>query len=271
MAAYGVGEIVDENMANAARVHAVERGVVVKDHTLVAFGGAAPLHAARLAEKLGISRIIVPPDAGVGSAVGFLRAPIAYELVRSRYMRLDRFDAPAASALLDEMSREARGLAESAARGEPLDERRAAFMRYRGQGHEIAVELPARPLRAGDEAALREAFEAEYRRLFERYIPGAVIEVMGWTVFVGTAPAPPPPLPAPERKAGPAPIGARAVFDGRSARRSQVPLYARADFTPGAAVAGPAIIVEEGTSTFVSEAFDAHLDGGGALVLERRS
>ena len=93
--AYAVHEIVDENMANAARVHAVERGEVVTEHTLIAFGGAAPLHAARVAEKLGIERIIVPPNAGVGSAVGFLAAPIAYELVRSRYMRLDTFDSPA--------------------------------------------------------------------------------------------------------------------------------------------------------------------------------
>jgi N-methylhydantoinase A len=270
MAAYGVGEIVDENMANAARVHAVERGVVAKEHTLVAFGGAAPLHAARLAEKLGISRIVIPPDAGVGSAIGFLRAPIAYELVRSRYMRLDRFDPDAANALVEGMTREARGLAESAAGGEALEERRAAFMRYRGQGHEIAVDLPVRPLQGGDQAGLRETFEAEYRRLFERHIPDAVIEVMGWTVWVGTCPAEPPALPTPERRPGPRPIGTRAVFDGRSGRRTEVPLYARADFTPGATVASPAIIVEEGTSTFVSQAFEAMLDGGGALVLERR-
>ncbi|MBW8854586.1 MAG: hydantoinase/oxoprolinase family protein, partial [Bradyrhizobium sp.] len=177
MAAYGVGEIIDENMANAARGHAVERGVAVKDHTLVAFGGAAPLHAARLAEKLGIGRIVIPPDAGVGSAVGFLRAPITYELVRSRYMRLDRFEPEAATALLDGMSREARELAAAAAGERAVEERRAAFMRYRGQGHEIAIDLPVRTLRAGDETPLREAFEAEYRRLFERHIPGAVIEV----------------------------------------------------------------------------------------------
>jgi N-methylhydantoinase A len=82
--AHGVVEIVDENMANAARVHAVERGLIVTDHTLVAFGGAAPLHACRLAEKLGLARVIVPADAGVGSAIGFLSAPAAYELVRSR-------------------------------------------------------------------------------------------------------------------------------------------------------------------------------------------
>ncbi|HEX8166471.1 MAG TPA: hydantoinase/oxoprolinase family protein [Beijerinckiaceae bacterium] len=270
MAAYGVGEIVDENMANAARVHAVERGVAVKDHTLVAFGGAAPLHAVRLAEKLGIGRIVIPPDAGVGSAVGFLRAPVAYELVRSRYMRLDRFEPEAATALLEGMSREARALAAGAA-GEPaLEERRSAFMRYRGQGHEIAVELPVRALRAGDEVQLREVFEAEYRRLFERHIPGAVIEAMSWTVFVGTATEAPRPLALPGRKAGPRPLATRAVFDGRGGRRREVPLYARADFAPGAAVPGPAIVVEAGTSTFVGEAFDAMLDEGGALVLERK-
>src|SRR4051812_22168861 len=204
MASHGICEIVDENMANAARVHAVERGVVVKDHTLVAFGGAAPLHAARLAEKLGIDRVLVPPDAGVGSAVGFLRAPIAYEFVRSRYMRLDRFEPETATALLDAMSREARELAAAAAGARAVEERRAAFMRYRGQGHEIAIDLPVRTLRAGDETPLREAFEAEYRRLFERHIPGAVIEVMSWTVFVGTRaePARPPrPGPAPSSAA----------------------------------------------------------------------
>ena len=92
LAGYGLAEIVDENMANAARVHAVERGKVIAEHSLIAFGGAAPLHAARLAEKLAIARVIVPPNAGVGSAVGFLRAPIAFEVVRSRYMRLSAFD-----------------------------------------------------------------------------------------------------------------------------------------------------------------------------------
>src|SRR5262249_25389734 len=110
MAAFGVEEIVDETMANAARVHAVERGKVIGDCAWIAFGGAAPLHAARLAEKLGIARVIVPPNAGVGSAVGFLRAPIAYERVHSRYFRLDAFDAAAANALIDEMAAEAHAI-----------------------------------------------------------------------------------------------------------------------------------------------------------------
>ena len=145
-AAYAVHEMVCENMASAARVHAVERGEIVSEHTLIAFGGAAPLHAARVAEKLGLARVLVPPNAGVGSAVGFLVAPISYELVKSRHMRLDNFDSAGASALLAEMSRDARALVEPGARGAPVTERRIAYMRYVGQGHEITVPLPVRDL-----------------------------------------------------------------------------------------------------------------------------
>ena len=126
----------------------------------MAFGGAAPLHASRLAEKLGIARIIVPPDAGVGSAVGFLAAPAAYEIVRSRYMRLDTFDAEAANALVGAMQREAAAHARAAAGERPVLVRRSAFMRYAGQGHEITIALPDRPLAASDAATFRAGVRA---------------------------------------------------------------------------------------------------------------
>ncbi|MBI3199526.1 MAG: hydantoinase/oxoprolinase family protein, partial [Rhodospirillales bacterium] len=102
-AAIGVAEIVDETMASAARVHAVENGKDTAERTLIAFGGAAPLHAARMARKLGMKRVIVPVGAGVGSAFGFLRASIAYEVVRTRHMRLDLFDAKTVTGLFDSM------------------------------------------------------------------------------------------------------------------------------------------------------------------------
>lgn len=266
-AAFGIGEIVEENMANAARVHAVERGVAVTDHTLVAFGGAAPLHAARLAEKLGIKRIVIPADAGVGSAVGFLRAPAAYELVQSRYQRLDRFDAAAMSALLASMSAQAREQAQAAAGDRPLHETRQAFMRYAGQGHEIAVALPNRTLEAADVIMMRDRFEEGYRKLFSRHIPGAVIEVLSWAVLVSTTQEQPPRLGEVSPTAAPAPIGTRAVFDGKAARAVDVPVYARETMLPGAAISGPALVVESGTSTFVSAGFDASLDAGLGLVL----
>jgi N-methylhydantoinase A len=270
MAAHGVGEIVDENMANAARVHAVERGVAIRDHTMVAFGGAAPLHAARLAEKLGIRRVIVPADAGVGSAIGFLCAPAAYELVHARFMRLDRFELKEMNDLLAAMSREATGLAKAAAGRRRLEETRTAFMRYAGQGHEIAVPLPARQLAEKDIAAMRERFEAGYRRLFARHIPGAAIEVLSWAVLVTTGTAKPQRLGKPRGKGAPRPIGTRPVFDARSGRAVKVPMYDRLAMAPGTRLKGPAIVVEAGTSTLVSAAFDAEIDAGLGLVLTQK-
>jgi len=271
MAAHGVVEIVDESMANAARVHGVERGVVVADHTMVAFGGAAPLHAARLAEKLGIARVIVPADAGVGSAVGFLCAPAAYELVHSKFMRLDQLDMAEANRLLAAMSHEATALAQAAAGGRPLTETRTAFMRYSGQGHEIPVPVPAGALGEKDMAAMRERFEAGYRQLFARHIPGAAIEILSWAVLVTTDAAKPPRLGTPPLREAPRPMGTRSVFDARSGRAVEVPMYDRLAMAPGARVTGPALIVEAGTSTLVSAAFDAEVDAGLGLVLTRKT
>ncbi|HRD74345.1 MAG TPA: hydantoinase/oxoprolinase family protein [Hyphomicrobiaceae bacterium] len=273
-AAHGIAEIVDENMSNAARVHAVERGVIIAEHTLIAFGGAAPLHAARMAEKLGIRRVVVPEGAGVGSAIGFLRAPAAYELVRSRFMRLGELDLVMANDLLGAMSREARGLAEAAALGRPLEEQRVAYMRYTGQGHEIAVPLPNRGIVAGDAAAIREAFEAGYRQLFERHIPGAEIEILSWSVLVSTPAGSPIPRSVPaaaSRSAGALEAtGTVQAYDQRQGRRLAIPTYRRDAIGDGQSVDGPALILEAGTSTFVSALFAARRGTGGALVLERK-
>jgi N-methylhydantoinase A len=270
-AAVGVAEIVDENMANAARVHAIERGAATAERTLVAFGGAAPLHASRLAEKLGIARIVVPPDAGVGSAIGFLAAPAAYELVRSRYMRLDQFDADGANALIAAMEREAAAHARAAAGERPIVVKRSAFMRYTGQGHEITVALPDRTLTPGDAATFRQEFEQEYTRQFARHIPNAQIETMSWVVLATTETEPPRRLETAKPRPAPAAVGERPVFDARLGRRLAVPVFERRDLAPGVAIKGPALIVEDGTSTYVSPSFDVAVDAGGALVLRARS
>ncbi|HXW29507.1 MAG TPA: hydantoinase/oxoprolinase family protein [Xanthobacteraceae bacterium] len=269
-AAYSVHEMVCENMASAARVHAVERGEAITEYTLIAFGGAAPLHAARVAEKLGIRCVIVPPNAGVGSAVGFLAAPISYELVKSRHMRLDQFDFAGAATLLAEMSADARALVEPGARGAPTHERRLAYMRYVGQGHEISVALPIRALTADDAVALRAEFEREYSVLFRRPIPGAAIEVLSWSVLLSTnTQRPAATAPIADVRA-PSPDGSRAFFDGRAGAFVDVPVYRRAGLQAGVRVPGPAIIVEDETSTFITASFDARIDGGGCIVMERR-
>jgi N-methylhydantoinase A len=270
-AAVGVSEIVDENMANAARVHAVERGVAIAERTLVAFGGAAPLHASRIAEKLGISRIVVPPDAGVGAAVGFLAAPAAYELVRSRHTPLSAFDAEAANGIVEGLVREAGAHCRTAAGERSILLTRSAFMRYAGQGHEIMVSLPDRLLQPGDVATFRRDFEREYGRLFARHIPDAEIEIMSFMVTASTPSTPPPRLREVGRRAPPRPAGTRSIFDARLGRRQTVAVFDRGALPPGTLIAGPALIVEEGTSTYVSPSFDVRVDAGAALILTARA
>jgi N-methylhydantoinase A len=271
LAALGVSEIVDENMANAARVHAIESGKDARGRTLVAFGGAAPLHAARMAEKLGLDRVLVPSNAGVGSAVGFLRAPIAYEIVRSSLQRLDEFDAAAANALFAAMRAEAEPIVRRGAGDAPLTETRSVFMRYRGQGHEIAVTLPTRPYREDDAVIFRDAFQNEYRRLYSRVIPGVEVEILSWVMLL-SAPIPTEPAiatPAAEPYS-PSPAGLRSVFDPETGEFVEIAIHERRNLKPGAFIPGPAIITEDETSTVVSHLFDARLDNLGYIELVRR-
>jgi N-methylhydantoinase A len=271
LAALGISEIVDENMANAARVHAIESGKDARDRTLVAFGGAAPLHAARIAEKLGLDRVLVPSYAGVGSAVGFLRAPIAYEIVRSAFQRLAQFDAAAANALYAAMRAEAEAIVRRGAGDAPLHETRSAFMRYRGQGHEIAVPLPVRPYRADDSAVLRAAFEQEYLRRYSRVIPGVEVEILSWVLLLA-APRPAETdiaAPAP-RSYAPQPARSRPVLDPEAGEFIDVAVYERRDLKPGAIISGPAVIVEDETSTVVTRLFDATISAFGYIELVLR-
>jgi N-methylhydantoinase A len=271
LAALGVSEIVDENMANAARVHAIESGKDARGRTLVAFGGAAPLHAARMAEKLGLDRVLVPSYAGVGSAIGFLRAPIAYEIVRSSLQRLDQFDAAAANALLAAMRAEAEPIVRRGAGDAALTETRSAFMRYRGQGHEIAVALPTRPYHDADPAALHAAFEEAYRRLYSRVIPGVEVEILSWVLLLSAPPpaetAARPPVPEPYM---PKPVRSRPIFDPETGEFIEVAIHERRELIPGAFIPGPAVIVEDETSTVVSRLFEARIDAFGYIDLTRR-
>ena len=171
-AALGISDVVEENMANAARVHAVERGKDLGERAMIAFGGAAPLHAARLASKLGVDTVVVPMGAGVGSALGFLVAPVAYEVIRSRQVRLDdSFDPVALNTLRREMRAEAEAVIRSGAPDAPLVKSWTADMRYRGQGHEVTVAIPADEFTTAGRADLVRLFEQQYAVHFGRNIP----------------------------------------------------------------------------------------------------
>lgn len=267
-AAHGVSEIVDEAMASAARMHAVESGKDLSARTMIAFGGNGPLHATRVARRAGVSEIVVPPDPGVGSAVGFLFAPVSFEIVRSRYMTLEAPDLPALAALFDEMSEEATTVVRQGARDAALTETRTAFMRYRGQGHEIEITLPNGPVTADTLRALRNGFEAEYARQFTRTVPGMVVEILNWAIRVTTA-GEAAGAGAPGR--GDTKRRERQVICEITGRRVPAQLIPRVSVGAGEVVNGPALITEPQTTTFVSADFDARIDQHGNLRLTRRA
>ncbi len=270
--AFGIVEVVEENMANAARVHAVERGMELAGRTLIAFGGAAPLHAARLAEKLGIDEVMIPTGAGVGSAVGFLLAPVAYESVRTRYTPLDAtFNPVAVNAMRNAMREEATVFVRRGAVEGRLTEAWTADMRYQGQGHDLTVPIPAQDFNTEAIASLEHLFTVEYERVFGIHIPGMKVEIMSWAVRVA-APAPPlPPCPPMPAVVASRSAGNRELFDPRTGRRHAVPLYWRFDLSPGAQISGPAIIAEDETSTLVPAGFAARINALGYIVMKRQS
>ena len=271
MAALGVIEMVDENMANAARVHAIESGTGFTGRVMIAFGGGGPVHGYRVAEKIGITRVLVPAGAGVGSAIGFLRAPVGYEVVRSLYQRFSGFDVAAVNALLAAMVAEADAVVAPGAAGAPTAQHRLAFMRYVGQGHEIAVRLPARALTEADVAEIRAAYDAEYARFYDRPVPGSDVEILSFAVTVATLAEPAAPVSEPAPAAPPVATRHLAVRDTTTGEVRDWPVYDRAAFAPGASIPGPAIVAEAETSTLVGPGWRCGMDGQGTLELLREA
>ena len=299
MAALGVSEMVDENMSNAARTHAIEWGKGLGGRTVIAFGGSAPIHAARLADKLELDRFLVPGDAGVGSAVGFLLAPISYEVVRSRYMRLSRFDPGLVREVLTGMRAEAAAVVGEGAPGVATTERAHAYMRYVGQGHEIGVELPLEVVGGKGEAnseeavaALRAAFDRAYRTVYGRTIPGLDVEVLSWTLVesaptrgpgvsseaaaaTGGGPAEPgnsaTAHPAAPQALRPPPTAWTQLFEGTEEGFVRAAVHHRHDLDAGDHVSGPALIAEDQTTTVVPAGWEATVLPGGHLLAERRT
>jgi N-methylhydantoinase A len=269
MAALGVVEMVDENMANAGRVHAIESGKGFDGRTLIAFGGGGPVHGLRVAEKCGITRIVVPTGAGVGSAIGFLRAPVAFEVVRSLYQRFATFDLAAVNALLAAMRAEARAVVAEGAAGRPIRETRIGYMRYVGQGHEIPVPIPARALDAADVERIRAEYDAAYTRFYDRPVPGSDVEILSFAVVLATEPEPVEPAPSVETIEGARPIRHQRICDTGTGVASDVPVYDRLALPRGARVSGPAVIAEDETSTLVGAGWTARIDGLSYIVMEK--
>ncbi|WP_299428565.1 hydantoinase/oxoprolinase family protein [uncultured Shimia sp.] len=256
-AAFGVAEVVDENMANAARVHAVENGEDLSEYTMIAFGGAAPLHAGRLCEKLGVERLLVPPGAGVGSAIGFLRAPFSFEANRSVYMKLSDFDADKIKSLLTDLKAEATGFVRTCDEVSPILSEFKVYMRYTGQGWEIPIDLTEEQAMNPDATTFEARFEEDYTKLFGRPVAGMNIEITVWSVNATT---PPEDVARIETTDGSAPVvlnATRQLFDAASGKYLDAHVIDRSLMETGQRAHGPAAVTEAETTIIVPASRDA--------------
>lgn len=271
-AAFGVSEVVDENMANAARVHAVESGCELEGYSMIAYGGAAPLHAVRLCEKLGIAQLIIPPGAGVGSAIGFLRAPFGYESLRSAVMRLSQFDATQVNTLLVDMREEVESFLRETGYQGALTHRLRAYMRYTGQGWEIPVDLDKETFTEADVPALRAAFTEAYQHFFGHTIDHLDIEVVSWSLQLQAplAKVAPVTLQFGEASDEVAPLEVRPVFDAKSAVHHVHRIYERHALPVGTTINGPVIVIERETSTLITPEYNVTRQSDGCLLIQRR-
>ena len=254
-AAWGISEVVDENMANAARVHAIENGQDLSDYTMIAFGGAAPLHASRLCEKIGINRCIIPKGAGVGSAIGFLKAPYSFEASRSIFMRLSQFDADLAGKIFVDMEKEASNFVRSCDENSQLISNFKVYMRYSGQGWEIPISFLRKEIKNPSKEVFQKRFEEDYKKLFGRAVFGMQIEIVVWAVNTFT--------PLPEVKAEPELVEIKKIetknncnfFDTGLGKNVQAIRINRDKINKKSWLKGPAIISEKETATIVSSNF----------------
>jgi len=247
-AAWGLAEVVDENMANAARVHAIENGEDLSEYTMIAFGGAAPLHAARLCEKLGIARCLVPTGAGVGSAIGFLCAPFSFEANRSVFMPMRAFDAEQIKALFAEMEAEAAGFVRSCDGQADIALEYKIYMRYAGQGWEIAVPISAADASQPEASRFLARFEEDYKRLFGRTVQGMEAEITVWSVNAFTPTAKPEIVQDVAAKTPVESRQSRPCFDPALGQAVPAQIIARDMLATGSLVDGPALIVEDETT-----------------------
>ncbi len=250
-AAWGIHDIVNQNMATAARLHVLERGEDPRRYTLVAFGGAGPVHAHRIAAALGISRILHPFNAGVASARGLMVAPMATDLVRTYHVSLDKVDWKRLAELYADMEA---GALQSMGNesGDQVTFTRVADFRYRGQGYEIQTTISGGPYGDASRAAFEDAFHAAYEKIFGRRVENVPIELVNLRLFArGRQHQVRIVSVAPKKGEVPAKKGDRPVYFGEASNFVPCAIYDRHKLRPGEAVEGPAILEEDDTSVVI--------------------
>ena len=269
--AAGISEVVDQNMAAAARMHGVEQGVDLRGVTILAFGGAGPVHACGVADLLESDKIIFPPNASVLSAFGTLVSPVRIDLARSMPRLLHSVDSTERDRLLDELRGEGRRVLLAA--GVPEGEVRFRYgldARYSGQGNEITVWLGSGESWPASDSEVLGAFEAEYRRIYGMTIPDVPIEGVTWRLSAYAEGSRVTPEVAASVAGGSAePVSHRPAVFERGSDALVVPVYRRQDLGVGAAFAGPAIVEERETTTVIRSGWQAEVAPDGSLVATR--
>ncbi len=268
-AVWGIHDLVNETMAAAAKTHIAERGGNPRALALAAFGGAGPVHAYGLARKLGAPRLIVPPNAGVGSALGFFAAPRAFDLVRSHKVPLASADPVELERIFSALEIECeRTLRRAGAEGE-IEFARAVEARFVGQGSETRLPVPGRDFARLDPAEVRRRFDAEYTRLYGRTYPESPVEYVNFCV---RASLPVRLLELPKLSfrgtAQDAIKGVREAYSRTAGCFVPFTVYDRYKLGPGAAFRGPAIVEERESTVIVGEDAAARVDEYGFLWID---
>ena len=267
-AAWGIHETVTENMAQAATIHALEKGRKVENYRIVPIGGAGPVHACSLAAKMGIGRLVCPTGAGVASALGLLASPTAFEFVQADMQALAGLDFGPVEAMVRELT--ARGhrlLAASGVAEADMREEYSVLMRYVGQGYEVEVPLGLEVIAGGDHAAIENGFSRVYRDLYGRN-ENMQPEVISWRIVV-SGPTPDLSLTAPAAADGSAVRGERQVYFAETGGFATTPVYARDSLAAGDSFTGPAIVEERESTLVVPPGWTARLHDSGNLILDR--
>lgn len=268
----GIFEVVNENMATATRIHIAELGMDPRKFSMIAFGGAGPVHAYQVARKIGLKRVIAPLGAGTLSALGILVAPPALDFTHAYVSRLDEIDWKKLNTIYEDMERRgAEVLNGAGAKPDEMHFERTADMRYVGQGYEISAPIPGRTLSGRDTGGIEDAFWREYNRLYGRYVKNVAVEGVTWRLWAH----------------GPIPrIGLKGVRDTergsrkgslKGTRKAYFPerrdfietsVYDRYALRPGERLRGPAIIEERESTVVVNPDSSCSVDRFGNVIIE---
>ncbi len=270
LSAHGISEVVDENMANAARVHAVENGEDLSDFTMIAFGGAAPLHASRMCEKLGINTFLIPEGAGVGSALGFLHAPVSFEATKSYYSTISNFNSNLARKIFEELKLEAIDFVKSCDSKSQIRSEFKLYMRYRGQGWEIPVQLNEKDALSPTAEKIKNYFENEYKKVFGRVVDDIDIEITIWSVNSFTPLKKVKLINHIKRKNSIKTSKKRLMFDSRLRKNLETQVLQRENLNKGDHISGPAVINEHETTIIISSDFSATVQPDKCILVNKR-